>query len=30
ETWEKHMIKEWEREYTQLRTIEQELRSSLT
>lgn len=30
ETWEKHMIKEWEREYAQLRTIEQELRSSLT
>lgn len=30
ETWEKHMIKEWEREYAQLRTIEQDLRSSLT
>lgn len=30
ETWEKHMVKEWEREYAQLRTIEQELRSSLT
>ncbi|MHA1347199.1 MAG: hypothetical protein ACTSVO_02640 [Candidatus Heimdallarchaeaceae archaeon] len=30
ETWEKHMIKEWEREYAQLRTIEQDMRSSLT
>ena len=30
ETWEKHLIKEWEREYAQLRTIEQDLRSSLT
>ncbi|MHA2357676.1 MAG: hypothetical protein ACXABK_02765 [Candidatus Heimdallarchaeaceae archaeon] len=28
DTWEKHLIKEREREYTQLMTIEQELRSS--
>ena len=29
DTWEKHLIKEWEREYAQLMTIEQELRSTL-
>jgi len=29
DTWEKHMIKEWEREYAELMIIEQEVRSSL-
>ena len=28
DTWEKHMIKEWEREYAELMTIEQEVRTS--
>ena len=30
DTWEKHLIKEWEREYAQLMTLEQEVRSSLS
>ncbi len=30
ETWEKHLIKEWEREYAQLMTIEHEVRSNIT
>jgi hypothetical protein len=29
DTWEKHMIKEWEREYAELMVIEQEVRTSL-
>jgi hypothetical protein len=30
DTWEKHLIKEWEREYAQMMTLEQEVRSSLS
>ncbi len=30
DTWEKHLIKEWEREYAELLTIEHEVRSNLS
>ncbi len=30
DTWEKHLIKEWEREYAELMTLEHEVRTSLS